>query len=1260
MLTHTGVKKYSITFGISLLLACLGQNNARALALPDVPLDTFGNVEHNVLLTFDDSGSMSWGYLPDTISGDTGTRRFCSSEFNGLGYDPTTDYAPPPVRNNPGNLSATPVDLPNASFTGAWVNGFIAGSATIDLSTGYRPVSSLNVNSGLVTANSYATCSIAAAGVPAFYYIYDATLAGTAGCPAVAVNTDDDCYRLVQHNNPAALGTGSDPTTGAWSNAGTGVANQQTNFANWYTYYRVRNLAAKSAAGRAFRGVDTNMRLAGQHLNNGSATGGPASGITFTNTTSTNTSNVMKRFCDDPFNIESLCIDGSTARTDFFTRLYNSPANSSTPLRAAMQRAGNSFGSANTGAYSPYRDVPGAAVSATNPELSCRKNFHIMMTDGYWNGTATVAGNPDGTASTLPDGTAYTVPNPPYSDAWTSTLADNAFEYWYQDLRPDLTNNVQASERDAVGTAIQRYWNPLNNPATWQHMQTFTIGLGIPGTLTNDTETNGPTYTGLTNGTISWPQPSDGDTSGRNIDDLWHAAINGRGSYFSARNPGQMKAAIDAIVGQIGAATGSAAGLGATGSTTSGGGTSIFKVGYDAGSWAGRLISERVDTSGVPISVNWEAGTAGVNTLSYNSRKIITYNPTNAAGNRGVPFRWGSLSAAQQAALNMDPVNVPDGYGSQRLEYLRGASTNEGPGNPVNPTSLGFRERICYDPSTVIIPTNTSAIPCVADRGKLGDIINSSPVYVGKPVFDYPDTLESVTYSSFVAAQAGRQATVYVGANDGMLHAFRADTGIETLAYVPNLVYANATSPNNLSLLSYKFYSHRYYVDGAPTMGDVFIGGAWRTVLVGGLRKGGQGYYALDITDPAGFAESSADQIAKWEFPDLTSVSPDMVFARNNMGYSYSQPAIFKMASGQWAAVFGNGYNNTGTGRSMIFIVDIDTGNVIQTIDTGVSGGGGSVANPNGMATPAVVDLDDDFIADYIYAGDLLGKMWRIDVRSKTPSDWALATNVQPLFTAMDNANTPVVQPITTKPAVGFHPLGFGGLMVYFGSGKFLETSDNSATGIQQRQSFYAIYDRGVTGRKTEPSKPAPVVRADLLQQTISTTAAVGGFLTRNISNNPINWRLDRTSTTTHLGWYVDLPSSGEKQVTDSLLREGRILFTTNSPSSDACDPGGTGWLMALSNDNGGQLKETFDLNGDGIFSSLDNNTLAYGAAGTAVAGSGSLSSPIVLTNPPGAAGGVPPPPCKETVESQASNGDVLPIKIVCKPSARESWRQIR
>jgi len=549
-------------------------------------------------------------------------------------------------------------------------------------------------------------------------------------------------------------------------------------------------------------------------------------------------------------------------------------------------------------------------------------------------------------------------------------------------------------------------------------------------------------------------------------------------------------------------------------------------------------------------------------------------------------------------------------------------------------------------------------ITCPADVGKLGDIVDSAAVYVGKPPFGYPDTLEgtatTASYLKFVDNYKNRTKMVYAGANDGMLHGFAEADGKEKVAYVPNLVYAS-NAQNNLAQLTSPNYTHRYYVDGTPTVGDVFYGDAWHTVLVGGLRKGGRGYYALNITDPADFAEGAgnATKLVKWEFTHA------------NLGYSFSQPTIIKLTStsggaSRWAAIFGNGYNNTGTGHASLFVVDIATGTLIREIDINSSvGGGGTLTTPNGLGTPTVVDIDGDYVADYVYAGDLLGKMWRFDIRNADPANWTVSS----IFTAKDsNANTAAIQPITARPAVGFHPEGFGGLMVYFGTGKYLESTDNSTTGTQQIQTFYAVYDRGVTARKSESSVSVQVARSDLLGQTISTVTSPGAnWLTRAVTNNPIAWRLTQDAVAgTHLGWYVNLPASRERQVTDALLREGRIIFTTLIPSSDPCAPGGTGWLMELNTTNGGQLKDTFDVTGDGIIDNSDR-VLNFGVAGIQSSNKdtgSALSAPTVLAIPstqrPQAANG-----CTETKLAVSSKGNIVRIAETCAPyDVREGWRQ--
>ncbi len=1214
MITLTGIKKNTITLGIGLLLVGLGQKQALAapLTLPDAPLFVLNTVNPNVILTFDDSGSMAWGFVPDEIGSSLSgigadlrtLRRACSSTINGMAFDPIGSYTPP--------LDANGNAFPNASFTGAWVNGYNTANGTRDLSVNYKPVWGTTVTTTTTTNTAFASCSISptaadpAVGIAAFYYVYNSF--PRIGCLIPNINTDA-CYDLVQHNNVAA--------GGAWTAA------QQTNFANWYSYYRTRNLSMKSALTRAFGTTGSNVRLAYQRLNScNAALGGAPSGA-----------------CPGTF-VQPLA---GAARASFFNWLFTTPAAGGTPLVQAAERARAYMLTNNPS--SPWAENPGVAVGT---EHSCRQNFHMLTTDGRWNG-GTVGVNVDNVTAALPDGTAYPGGIPAtrqiYRDTNTGFLADVVFNAWRTDAR-GLTNNVPAYIPVTSGTALENYFNPDNDPATWQHLTTFTVGFGVAGTLNpanyfdRALPAGSGQYDELLNGTANW-------NAGNVVDDLWHAALNGRGEYFSAKDPTTLVNSFTKFLNQVASRTGSAASLSANGSSTSGG-TAIYQVLFNTSNWAGRLLARQLDVNANIVADLWEAGTSGLNTQNYlssgtNGRNIITYNPTNAVGSRGVPFLWGNLNSTQQDALNRTPTNTLDTNGSARLDYLRGASLNEG-------TGLNFRTRICYDINGVVLAA------CPPDVGKLGDIINSSAAYVGKPAFSYPDALETPTYQSFrtAPAQVGRTPMVYVGANDGMLHGFRAATGREQIAYVPNLVYTNDTT-NNLSLLTWQSYTHRYYVDGTPTVGDVFYGGAWHTILVGGLRKGGRGYYALDVTSPASLTEGNANSIARWEFTD-----PDL-------GYSFSQATIVKVADstgtgtpkGRWVAIFGNGYNNTGSGHAVLFVVDIETGALIKKIDTATNGGVGSPATPNGLATPAVVDLNDDGVADYAYAGDLQGNMWRFDIRSDDPSDWVLSTKITSLFTARDTA-TSTVQPITEKPSVGFHPKGFGGVMVYFGTGKYLESSDNTTIGSPQVQSFYGIYDRGVTTRPIASSQ-VPVLRSDLQAQTISTNVAVGGFATRGVSNNYVNYRLSLAALPgTHRGWYVDLPDNGEKQVTDPVLRGSRIIFTTLIPSTDPCTPGGTGWLMELNTENGGRIQDTFDLNGDGLYTLADRITLGpdtVGAAGIKSATGGALSAPIVLTTPPG---GPPSGGCTERKVVGKTGTGILNLANACRPEGRESWQQIK
>ncbi|MEA3277709.1 MAG: PilC/PilY family type IV pilus protein [Pseudomonadota bacterium] len=678
------------------------------------------------------------------------------------------------------------------------------------------------------------------------------------------------------------------------------------------------------------------------------------------------------------------------------------------------------------------------------------------------------------------------------------------------------------------------------------------------------------------------------------------ATAGGTGSAYFADDPASLQTALDDVLYKIVGAAGSAAAVALnTGSLAAG--SRLYQARFDSRDWSGELLSFAINGDGSVGSVQWAAGQE-LSTVSFDSgRTILTYKPSSGIG---IPFRWpadptspgaNELDISQAEALDTDPDDrTLDGEGAARLNFLRGDSSHEGTGN-------GYRDR----------------------SGPLGDIVFSNPVYVGKPPARFPDSFCDLQgwdptanqscptepesgYSSF--RNGSRAAMVYVGANDGMLHGFRADTGAEEIAYVPASVF------ENLNELTSPSYTHRYFVDGSPFAGDAFFGGAWHTVLLGGLNAGGQGIYALDVTDPASFSEGTASSTLLWELTDTND--PDL-------GYTFSQPSVVRLHNGVWAALFGNGYNNTDrddvdadgdgtpacgtdvgsssdddaddgpcsaseTGNAVLYIVNLETGALIEKIDTGVGMAEDpqGINRPNGLSTPAPIDFDGDFIVDYVYAGDLFGNLWKFDVTSSNSGSWDVMYG-KPIFIAEDGGSPSQPQPITVRPEVSRHPQG-GGFLIYFGTGKYFETGDNSSVD-QQTQTFYGIWD------KNENNLNKTMARSELLQQSIVEETTIGGFDYRIVSDERMDW-------SAYSGWRLDLlntaggntDNQGERAVTGPVLRDNRIIFTTLIPSDRACEFGGNSWLMELDTNNGGRLDfSPFDVNGDGVFSLDDYVTVA-------------------------------------------------------------------
>ncbi len=753
---------------------------------------------------------------------------------------------------------------------------------------------------------------------------------------------------------------------------------------------------------------------------------------------------------------------------------------------------------------------------------SCQKNFSILFTDGYWNGDAptTKVSDSDG-------------------DGKSVTVADVARYYYTNDL------------------------SPLNKK---QNMTTFTVAFGLKGLL-KDTDNDGwpdPILSASSN----WGNPAGDVDKPEKIDDLWHAAFNSDGRFVSAETPEEVANALADALDEIGNRVGTASSASFS-TTTLTADSAVFLAQFDTSNsqWSGDVKSFLLDSKGqLKPNPQWSAADK-LDQISLSSRRIFTYNETLK---EGVAFQWNNLSALQQGDLRINPDGTSsnannDAKAKARVDFLRGDRRNEVTSNGSRRGTYSFRSR----------------------RKLLGDIIHSAPVFVGAPELFWPNkapfpTSASQSYNSFKIGQAKlRKGVVYTGANDGMLHGFYSTNGQEAFAYVPNNIFSTdtSTSSKGVHYLTDPSYAHRYYVDMPLTVSDVYIkkgseGKKWRTILMGGGRKGSRGLFALDVTDPTKFNQTStnAKDLVLWEFDQNDNA---------NLGLTFSQPSIARMNNGRWAAIFGNGYNNTGDGTASLFIVFLDggangtwvEGTDYLNITTKVGANNLSdCQNCNGLSTPQMIDIDGNKVMDRIYAGDLQGNLWAFDVSSTNDKQWGVAYgNAQtpkPLFIAKQNNKA---QAITLKPIAVKHPEASGSdpdILVFFGTGQYLTDTDPSNTDLQ---SFYGVWDKG------EHS----ITPSALTEQT---------FLLGSFSNNNKNVSKEvrvLTDTTvdytTKKGWFINLSlASGERVIVDPDIRGELLFFNTWIPDSSPCGEGGSGFLMSVKQINGGRTKEaTFDLDED-------------------------------------------------------------------------------
>ncbi len=651
-------------------------------------------------------------------------------------------------------------------------------------------------------------------------------------------------------------------------------------------------------------------------------------------------------------------------------------------------------------------------------------------------------------------------------------------------------------------------------------------------------------------------------------------------------------------------------------------GTQVYLASYHPLNWWGQLTAQdfliNATTGDLSISpvANWDAHctlTGGncdaitpttsatkmtVTAQAPSSRQILTWD-----GTQGTSLAWGSLSTTQQSALSAGGTNT---VGSDRLDYLRGTRTNEIASGGV------FR-------------TRTSV---------LGDIVDSSPTWVGPPTQSYRTWTDKlyptqtapeagVSYNSFKTANATRQNLVYVGANDGLLHAFRAgssdasgnfvgttNTGTEALAYMPAAVVSSIHSTTDREDFSSPQYGHNFYVNATPGTGDLFYNGAWHTWLVSGLGAGGnitgainnntstaQGaLFALDITDPTQFNQTNARNLVQGEWSSNDITCTNVTNCAQNLGSIYGTPVIRRLHNGQWAVLFGNGLNSS-AGVAGMFIMLVDSGGnksfrFLSTNSGPVSG------NKNGIAYVTPADLDDDHITDYVYAGDVSGNLWRFDLTSDNPNTWAVSSPA--LFKTANG------QPITNKVVVAAAPVSAGSLprvVIGIGTGqRFVQTALSAETYATSGQSLYGVWDSNLTNWNSSSAAkyaaltgtPTTATPANLLTQTVTSTtagAATGSTTApsqRTISANQVCWQgsircTGGAAANTHLGWKMALPVANEQAFYNPVLEagSGNLVVNTTIPPSAAstlsCDaPPPSGYSMAVSMTDGGASTKSF------------------------------------------------------------------------------------
>ena len=740
--------------------------------------------------------------------------------------------------------------------------------------------------------------------------------------------------------------------------------------------------------------------------------------------------------------------------------------------------------------------------------------------------------------------------------------------------------------------------------------------------------------------------------------------------------------------------------------------------------WSGRLSAYEVTNGVLDSNAIWEAGSK----LAGNSNRkfYMMHDIRSLCSTFHLPecelateFIWTIpkpyLNQIQKNYLstNEDGITNPS-IGQNIMDYFRGSNEKEYPngefrvrtsllGDIVNsdPVFVGSEDYGYYNlPTTEGSAYQQFMISKLSDRPRM--------IYVG--------------------SNDGMLHGFEAGSWDTATKTFKAGTGNEVFAYTPGIIVNK-----NLRLRAYYregTYNHTYLVDGSARVGDAYYSSNghtdWHTVLLGTtgasptsddpqdnlaqltFPSGGRGIFALDVTDPSNFNKDYATGKEKllWEFNNWTPPNPLwQPHGDPDLGMTMAQPSLARMQNGKWAVIAANGYNSFYQ-KPVLYLLDVslkpsDPNFIIRKFSPCETGSHCPTGAANGLSTPIAVDVNNDRRVDYIYAGDLTGNLWKFDVNcpsiNKNTGDdtsclpstsWKVANNGKPLFVACTASGTTCAdgnrQPITSKPQVGSVSALQGNavysptrtkpsVMVYFGTGRYLELADRSV-GSTQTQTFYALWDKN-SGDWTEDNsisdrsrlQPQTIVVTKITQTSTDTTALDSLRVTSNnipcyVKNNDDC----KTDDKLKLGWYMDLTtpnnSPSERVISFPLLLNGNILFTTIIPSPDPCVTDAVGWIMELDAITGSRTTTSpFDIFGSSTSpdGSVNNLDLVYmtqsGKDPLQVAPSG-LKSTVGMVKTPA----ILP---KGDVVDKFFGGSTGAIQKVTDPGeslGRVSWRQLR